>query len=817
MAKLQFNGIKLVLKQENQVFEKNILYFVRENNPEGNKNIGYIHFNGKEYGNVAEFLTNRVGTKTLNGKTLTDANGIIQSLTLNGADIKLDGYAKAASGATTAILATDTVNVALGKLERALEDVGGGAITEIVAGNGIAVSAKSNHERTVSVKIDSASANGLSAGTQGVALAKATTETFGATQLVGTSGSTDNDKAATPKLVDDTIKSLDAEIASADGKYVNVKVTEEDGKITAVNVTTEKIQDISDSTAAEQGLADAYDVKTYVEGKIGELDVEAVTLEPNETITSISEEDGKISVTKQNIAIAHTQVTDWAANIGVTALTPSDASVTVTDGNSQNPKVAVNIKDGEKVLSTDGGLKTTLTIDYDGTNKRIQLKGINGTVFSDIDASDFVKDGMLYDEKAFKATGTTHTVEFKDDKTHTFSSLTVGNQYLAFCFTDGAVEPTFTFDAVDLTETIKTYTAGDGITINDYVVSADVAAGNGLSVDADGIKMAYATTGTTGATKLNGTIAATDSADDTTAATPKAVRAAINDLNATVDSTGGTYIGVQGVETDGKLTSITVTETIGEVSTGTQGLAEASDVKDYVDGQIYGLNATVTGSSNNIQITVTETAGKLTAATATLTTGATADGESGLAIASDVKAYSDGKAINGKSGHTITLDSTDITVGDDITYTGETGDTQTIINSGATIAEGLQEISNVIAENERVTASALTELDERIDNLNTNQVAASGVTYNSNPVTGSTTNVLNDIYSKLAAQEGTAIQQIESTNIQVSKSGTTATINVKKETRTNDTVDDGHIEIAQNNNGELFAVMFYDDDDTVTE
>ena len=81
--------------------------------------------------------TNSVNAVTTAGfnKVAYDAQGHITgsqpvskadllTLNLNGADVKLDGYSKAATA--EAVVATDTVNQAIGKLEKAVEDAGSG-------------------------------------------------------------------------------------------------------------------------------------------------------------------------------------------------------------------------------------------------------------------------------------------------------------------------------------------------------------------------------------------------------------------------------------------------------------------------------------------------------------------------------------------------------------------------------------------------------------------------------------------------------------------------------------------------------------------
>lgn len=70
---------------------------------------------------------------------------------INGSVIKMTGYSKPSS--TGAIAATDTVNQAIGKLEKAIEGTSGDSLSEVEAGNGIGVSAKASNKQTISAKI----------------------------------------------------------------------------------------------------------------------------------------------------------------------------------------------------------------------------------------------------------------------------------------------------------------------------------------------------------------------------------------------------------------------------------------------------------------------------------------------------------------------------------------------------------------------------------------------------------------------------------------------------------------------------------------
>lgn len=64
------------------------------------------------------------------------------------------------------------------------------------------------------------------------------------------------------------------------------------------------------------------------------------------------------------------------------------------------------VKADDKVLAVDanGELSSTITMNYDSEKKEIYLKGKDGGVISTVDATDFIKDGML-DNVELKTTG----------------------------------------------------------------------------------------------------------------------------------------------------------------------------------------------------------------------------------------------------------------------------------------------------------------------------------------------------------------------------------------------------------------------------
>lgn len=124
-------------------------------------------------------------------------------------------------------------------------------------------------------------------------------------------------------------------------------------------------------------------------------------------------------------------------------------------------KVSAKIKDGEKVLSaSDDGFSSTLSLAWDSATKMVQLKGIDDKLISEFDATDFVKDGML------------NSVELSSND---------GKEYIVFTWnTDGGK----TTLPLDVTKFVDTYTAGNGLDLNDHKFSVDyveVSAGVHLS------------------------------------------------------------------------------------------------------------------------------------------------------------------------------------------------------------------------------------------------------------------------------------------------------------------------------------------------
>lgn len=117
-----------------------------------------------------------------------------------------------------------------------------------------------------------------------------------------------------------------------------------------------------------------------------------------------------------NVSIfdANGRISDSGVKIGSVNL--SDAPNTLATEQavkSAIDDITIEVKEGDKFLAVDDkALSATISIDYDSTLKKIYLKGKSGDVVSTIDATEFIKDGML--DSAVSGFCTIENGEYKD-------------------------------------------------------------------------------------------------------------------------------------------------------------------------------------------------------------------------------------------------------------------------------------------------------------------------------------------------------------------------------------------------------------------
>lgn len=127
------------------------------------------------------------------------------------------------------------------------------------------------------------------------------------------------------------------------------------------------------------------------------------------------------------------------------------------------------VKSGDKVLTIDGTeLTSTISLDYVSSAHTIYLKGVGNEVISQIDANDFIKDGMLQSA----------TLETNP------SGQTAGTYIVLTFNTDAGAEPIY----INVTSLIDTYLAGNGLTLSGHTFSVKVKdADKYLKVTSDGV------------------------------------------------------------------------------------------------------------------------------------------------------------------------------------------------------------------------------------------------------------------------------------------------------------------------------------------
>lgn len=237
----------------------------------------------------------------------------------------------------------------------------------------------------------------------------------------------------------------------------------------------------------------------------------------------------------------------------------------------------IGVATGDKVLRlSEKKLSSTLNLTYDSTAKKIKLLGIDNAVIAEIDATDFIKDGMV------------NRVDFDPE-----------TKILTITFNTDSGKQAIT---IDLSSLVDTYTAGNGITIDNNVVSVkrDINSEGFLTIGTAGVKLSGvqdeinrakdAVIGYDADTATSNTVHGAkkyaDSLAKNYATATQGGRAdtALQSITKGTDSSSyvTTMVGAKSNNSQSIATKVTV-QAISTASSTAKGLAEASDVKTYVD------------------------------------------------------------------------------------------------------------------------------------------------------------------------------------------------------------------------------------------
>lgn len=310
---------------------------------------------------------------------------------------------------------------------------------------------------------------------------------------IGTVGSTDY-KSAGPYIVTglSSLQFLTTDTGSGETPVERIAALETKvGNDTVANQISSAITNIEESskTAEDNGISITVKSKS---GKVTDVSIDAsyigstylkkedtslYTKAEKDKVTSVETgaQKNKIETVKVNGKELNIDL-NKAVNIEIPEIPDpieykGENAVNVSAVADNSAKVTLKIADGNNILYQNGdGLNATLSISY--SDQKIQLKGIEGKLISEFDASMFVKDGMI------------ETAELVTDP----ENLDPGT-YIKIVFNSaGPSDPIY----VNVTTLIDIYTAGSGIDMSGKVISVkkDTSDDEGyLKISEAGIKV----------------------------------------------------------------------------------------------------------------------------------------------------------------------------------------------------------------------------------------------------------------------------------------------------------------------------------------
>lgn len=474
-------------------------------------------------------------------------------------------------------------------------------------------------------------------------------------------------KNADEKL-DEAIKGVSAIVDGlTSGTVSDVKVNDTSVKTNGIaNIVVDGTYNGSTNKIATQSTVSGA-IDTFKGGLTGSATIASKSGNTVTLKSGVSETDGIVSNDNgADITLADVASTGVASDV---AIADANNKITATNVEGALEELADAIEDNKVAVASDEKIismsnnelstKLTMVVEKQGEpgNQKdyIVLKGVNGAEITKVDATQFLKDGMLSNAELV---------------TEAEEGVTEKVPYIKLSFNTDAGQQDIRFSIL-----VDTYTSGDEntLTVSNYKITPVTAAvaENGTALTTGG--------------QVYTAIAKTKGQD-------------IQTITGETATTQGDYINVKVTATKGSsddnytlsTTSNVTTHSVSDATDSNNGLATAKDVKDYVDGQVGTAVQSVDGSeaenaksveqSDYATVKVsatTDTNNNVTldsAVSLTIQSVSSADAtHMGLAEANDVKSYVDAHTADVKNaGATIqvnnstpttlaTIDSTNVT------------------------------------------------------------------------------------------------------------------------------------------------------------
>lgn len=300
-----------------------------------------------------------------------------------------------------------------------------------------------------------------------------------------------------------------------------------------------------------------------------------------------------------------------STNAGNVTLSQTATGLTASVDLSSVANTVDGLATNEKVLSlTSKKLSTTLKLDYNSTSNKIQIKGVGDAVVTELDASAFTKDGMLDDVSIVTTAeqGVSVDVPYLKFEFNTASGKSIQRISL------NSLVDVYDGENLELTSNYEEASSYSAPTSGDDMNTAIGKLAKGI---ADALVAGVTSfAGKTGAITVNsgsttngavnfsvdsngkltatiyglGTAAYTASTDYATSTQGGYANSALQSISKGTDgsyftTTVGTKTGNNGAKTQTVSGAVTV-QAMSSADSTHKGLAEASDVKSYIDTQL---------------------------------------------------------------------------------------------------------------------------------------------------------------------------------------------------------------------------------------